>query len=83
MIVLANIALACCNVTEMFPTQAEWINAVSVSGVSGYLILKEVNSIVENLGRANPELASLPFFNRMKSNQEILAKHAERAEQED
>ncbi len=54
-----------------FPQVADLVRLMSLDGVCGYIILKEITSICENLIRANPELASLPFMQRLRIDGEL------------
>ena len=40
----------------------ELISIMSIPTVSGYLIIKELTSVCENICKANPELANAPFM---------------------
>ncbi len=53
-----------------FPQVADLVRLMSLDGVCGYIILKEITSICENLARANPDLATLPFMQRLHTNTE-------------
>ncbi len=51
-----------------FEEASTLLGVFGITGVSIYIIVMELGSVMEIIGKFNPEIAKSPIFNRMASN---------------
>lgn len=80
MIIIVNQALTHYSTIQIPTEYMNLISVISTDGVCAFIILKELTSVCENLGKANPDLLNLPFMTHMLSNKELY-EHIQEIEQ--
>ncbi len=69
---VAEGALSWCGNLPGFNDASALLGVFGVTGVSVYIIVMEVCSVMEIVGKLNPEIASSPLFNRMATNRQVV-----------
>lgn len=79
---VAEGALHWCGQLPGFEDAAVLLGVFGVTGASAYVILMEVCSIMEIVGKLNPDIAKSPGFNRMAINQAFSVKQEDKSKEE-
>lgn len=61
-LILLEVVALCCSMMPMYVEGLPQELSLVYVGISGYIVLMELVSILENLGTANPQLANAKIF---------------------